>query len=139
MISEVGTSSCVLTGLGHIGDQCWTFLPKYTELPIWIFTGPGLQAASPCPFLSSPLSPVQRDESPRCVQVSAKATSVTGVQLLPSTLPFLLVLKEGTGTEHEGPSQKFLHSLLCVGTSVMCVHQNGSALTQIQDLCNHSR
>lgn len=48
------------------------------------------------------------------------------------------VLKEGTGTNRTwGTPQKFLHSLLCVGTSVMCVHQKGAALTQIQDLGNH--
>lgn len=90
-------------GPGHIWDQCWTFLPKCTELSIWIFTAPGLLGAPLCPSLTSPLSLGHREENPRCAQVSAKITSATGVQLLSSTSPFLLFWRKALAqTEHEG-------------------------------------
>lgn len=113
--------SCVLTVLGHVWHQCRILLPRYTALP---FGFSQLLGASLCPTLTSALSLAQGGESPRCVQVSAKITvtqwlSVTAVQLLSSTLPFLLVLKGGTGRNRtwgpitEVPPLPSLHGNQC--------------------------
>lgn len=104
VISEVGmsTSSSKAVLWQSWGTSETNAGPSFPSTLSCPFGFSQLLGASLCPTLTSPLSLAQRGESPRCVQVSAKITvtqwlSVTGVQLLSSTLPFLLVLKGGTG------------------------------------------
>lgn len=72
--------------------------PSFLSTPSCPLGFSQLLGASLCPTLTSALSLAQRGESP-------KTSSVTGVQVLPPTLPFLLLLKGGAGRNRtRGPS-----------------------------------